>query len=191
MMTRTLAVTATLAFALVACGDKDGTDTDSGWADADTDADSDSDTDADSDTDSDADADTATFGYVGEATVSPGSDYTGYEAFYAAREGAPVCLYTWDANDTAVLDCADCTWAFTVEMTPGSYDVNDHPGCSDEADLAQTASYDYGHGLYAYGGNDYDVLKYQYGGTWYDVAFASWDGSTFQYDWNFGTGYLY
>ena len=190
MMTRTLAVSATLAFALVACGDKDAVDTDSGWSDADTDADSDSDTDADSDTDSDADADTASFGYMGEATVSPGSDYTGYESFYAAREGAPVCLYTWDANDTSSLTCDDCDWAFTVEMTPKEYEVNDHPGCAAEADLAATASYDYGYGTYEYGGNEYNVLKYQYGGTWYDVALATFDGSTFAYDWNPGLGYL-
>jgi hypothetical protein len=181
-----------LVAALVGCGEKDVVDTDSGWGDADTDADSDSDTDADSDTDSDADADTALFGYAGEATVSPGSDYAGVEIFYAynAALGGELCAYQWAANDTATLSCDDCDWAFTVEMTPDTYTTNNHAGCAPEADLATTASYDYGYGVYEYGGSEYSVLKYQYGGTWYDVALATFDGSTFTYDWALGAGYL-
>ena len=192
MITRTLTLTASLGLvaALVGCGEKEDTDTDSGWGDADTDADSDSDTDADSDTDSDADADTALFGYAGEATVSPNSDYSGVEIFYADINGTVVCAYQWAANDTATLSCDECDWAFTVEMTPDEYLTNDHDGCSPEADLATTASYDYGYGTYEYGGNSYDVLKYQYGGTWYDVALATFDGSAFEYDWALGYGAL-
>ena len=191
--------------------------TDSGWeADADTDADSDSDTDADSDSDSDTDADsdadadadtdadsdadtdadtdadvdTAHYGYRGSAAVVPDSDFTGFEEFYVYEQGADQCLYRWTATDNSALStCTDCEWAFDVAMTFDTSTLT-HSDCPDESTADYDTSYEYGYVVYTNNGVDYDQLYYGYNGSWSYVAPATWDGTTFTWDWIFGGKYL-
>ena len=160
-------------------------------ADADPDADADSDTDADSDADSDADTDiTVMYGWKGEADVSPSTSYSGWEQFYITdvSTGENYCVHEWDFDNTAVLtDCADCDWAFEVTGTNGAIAEGD---CAQSGAPESTAGpYNYGYGQIDYNGNAYDVLFYGAGGSWGYVALASFDGSTFVYDWLYGYAY--
>jgi hypothetical protein len=134
--------------------------------------------------------DTAHWGYRGSAAVVSGSDFTGYEELYVYEQGADQCVYKWTATDNSVLsDCSDCEWAFNVQMTFDSSTLT-HSDCPAEEYVDYDADYNYGYVTYTNNGVDYHQLYYGYSDGWSYASPATWDGSTFTWDWVFGGKYL-
>jgi len=190
-----------LAFALpplvVGClsDDKDGDSVRSPDTDADGDTDSDGDADGDTDPDGDTDGDTdpepavVSVGYGGVATVSPGSSWEGYEDYYITDDetGADYCRARWTAASTTVATgCADCDWAFAVDLTSPEVVTE----CDRLAGGLSDFQVNYGSGSFEYPGTSYDMLWYGGAdGAWSYVALATFDGSNFTYDWSCGASY--
>lgn len=175
--------------------------------------DSDADTDADSDADADADADCPDdgiyySGYYGEAEVQPTRRLDGFEwAYFIGFDGAASCIV---ASDTRAVsprtDCAACEWAFDVSIEGSHYATDadlagtdlegalhcDWLGVDDPSLYDGTFGYGYQPDYYISGYGDYEVLQYYFEGYgWYAVALASFDGSTFAYDWPANYYYYY
>jgi len=141
------------------------------------------------------------YGWSGEATVSAGSSYAGFEDTYFVGDygtGADICRIRYDMDSTAVRsDCSDCDWAFDVETSNSAVEAESDPYCSG---LGFTASdfdgytYAYGYAPTYYYSSSYtftDVLMYGYGSSWYAVAYSSWRSPYFEYDWPSSYYYYY
>lgn len=135
-------------------------------------------------------------GRLGAATANA-DGYVGTEDWYfiADRgEGEELCRVQLSLASTAArADCADCAWAWDLEVTDAALLVEAAPGCTptlglDSADLSglvgQTVSYGYAPDYFGHA----QVLMVATGGAWAAATFATWDedSGAFAYDWETG-----
>ncbi len=151
-------------------------------------------TDTDTDTDADTDADTDVQGLVvrvGQAQTD-GSAYSGTEDWVLYAEeglGAELCRVRFDVSLVSTsAGCSECLWAVDVLLEDpvlvvgedcAPMGVNpDDLGPLDEQARSQGYAEEYiGHA---------NVLMVQADPLWEAVCFATWDGTSFDYEWEQG-----
>ncbi|MDP2308934.1 MAG: hypothetical protein Q8P18_23125 [Pseudomonadota bacterium] len=158
-----------------------GTDSADDTAAADTDSDTDSDTDADTDSDTDTDEElTGLLRLVGSATVEGG--YAGTESVvFVADEGYgdDVCRLTMTLASTGErTDCETCDWAYTLEITDVTTEVDTEcaaVGWADpQAAVGTTRAYGYDPDYFGHAA----VLMVDDGVSWQVAGYATLEDTT-------------
>ncbi len=125
--------------------------------------------------------------YSGTATVA--DTYVGQEAFHFTDDrglGEDLCRIRYDlVSIQERIDCADCLWAFDLEVSGATVEPRGDEGClSLGIDAADFEGANYSYGFAQTSGGYEEVLMYQVGSYgWYPVTWASWEEPSFSYDW--------
>jgi hypothetical protein len=135
---------------------------------------------------------------TGAATVVPGTSYTGKSewTFTGYYTGTDLCTMELDVTSTSPrTDCVGCEFAFDVDFANGSELSGDCAALGLDTTGATVYTYGYGYDAeYDYNGSPVPTLMYYstYYYEWlgnYGYATATFDGTSFEYEWLVGYDY--